>query len=563
MYTNQCILQFAILLLLQINFVVCKAQLQINDIKPHIDTHTGIILYCIPDSIANTIEKTKVNITSDSAWTKVCLNGIYITNNDSIYIDFATNNKSVPLTAIRSDGSEASYKVCFTTLPIVHLYGTFSSSYSQGSVDICDPNSKEQNTNMNARIKWRGATTNSAGKNKRNYHIKFLKSDGTKMNRSFFNFRKDNDWLLDAAQIDFVRCRNAVLTQLWRNMATQPYYIKEEPTAKSYVRSVPVELFLNNEYMGIYHFGEAMDAKQLALTDYDNILKQQHGLLYKTISWTTAVYMGMYSDTQPVKDLWQGYEIKHPDPDDTTSIDFTPLQKAIHFVATTDEITFQTEVNKYFDVPVLIDYYIFMHITMAVDNAGKNIYWACYDTKKDPRFTLAVWDLDATMGQWPDPSDAHPEKVGPTVNFEDKWNPHRLFVRLWENPYFNKAIINRYKELRQTVINSDSIIEKFNYYIQKFNQSGATLREEERWSNDSDLKFHTLNINAELDYITEWTKNRINYLDNNIFNYDYLPVSLPKENKENSSIYSLDGIKKKNNNITRGIYIINKKKVIK
>lgn len=40
-------------------------------------------------------------------------------------------------------------------------------------------------------------------------------------------------------------------------------------------------------------------------------------------------------------------------------------------VATSDDDTFRTEVAEYFDMPVLIDYYIFLNVVNGIDNIGK------------------------------------------------------------------------------------------------------------------------------------------------------------------------------------------------
>ena len=43
-----------------------------------------------------------------------------------------------------------------------------------------------------------------------------------------------------------------------------------------------------------------------------------------------------------------------------------------------DEI-FKKEVSEYFDIPVLIDYQIFLEVLKPIDNCGKNMYWGIYD----------------------------------------------------------------------------------------------------------------------------------------------------------------------------------------
>ena len=138
------------------------------------------------------------------------------------------------------------------TLPIIKLTGEFGYDYQEGIVSIIYPDGSSDN-NLSARIKWRGGTTNAEGKHKRNYKIKFSED------HSFFEMRNDNNWILDAGQADVFRLRNRIATELWNDFATKPYYIDQEPKALSGVRGQVVEVYLNEEYRGIYCLTECMD----------------------------------------------------------------------------------------------------------------------------------------------------------------------------------------------------------------------------------------------------------------------------------------------------------------
>ena len=49
-------------------------------------------------------------------------------------------------------------------------------------------------------------------------------------------------------------------------------------------------------------------------------------------------------------------------------------------------------------MPVLIDYAIFIQFLISIDNGVNNIYWVIYDREVDKKLTLAVWDLDWSLG---------------------------------------------------------------------------------------------------------------------------------------------------------------------
>ena len=81
------------------------------------------------------------------------------------------------------------------TLPIIKLSGNFGYDYQEGTVSIIYPDGSSQDE-LTAHIKWRGGSTNTDDKHKRNYKIKFTED------HSFFGLRNDNNWILDAGQAD-------------------------------------------------------------------------------------------------------------------------------------------------------------------------------------------------------------------------------------------------------------------------------------------------------------------------------------------------------------------------
>lgn len=102
--------------------------------------------------------------------------------------------------------------------------------------------------------------------------------------------REDNNWILDAGQVDLFRLRNRIATEIWNEFASKPYYTSKEPKAKSGVAGKVVEVILNNEYRGIYSLTETMDRKELKLKKYDDINQEFHGQLWKVSSWDKAQF---------------------------------------------------------------------------------------------------------------------------------------------------------------------------------------------------------------------------------------------------------------------------------
>lgn len=440
--------------------------------------------------------------------------------------------------------------ITFTFLPILHIVGEFGYDYQAGTVSLYMPEG-EMEQNLNAQLKWRGFTTNIADKHKRNYKIK-LSED-----KQLLKLRKDNIWILDAGQTDLFRLRNRIATELWNDMAHKPYYSELEPKVLSGVRGQMVELFLNDEYRGVYCLTERMDRKEMKLKKYNSSTGEIHGELWKSEGYD---YSLMWNCTEPFDntiDTWNVFESKYPDVDDLGQTDYSTLWNAIHFVAYSSDETFSKEVAEYFDIPVIVDYYIFLNVLNAFDNVGKNMFWAVYDKTSEKKLTLAVWDLDLTVG-----SALEKEWISPEYEIIVNLNLIERLRKLNTN-HFNEQCYHRYKELRNGVLSTDSVIARYTSYYNDLMLCGAAKREQDKWSGDSDINYQTLNFEHEYAYICEWIEKHMSYLDNHQFKQIDTDIVNIHTNKNRPSIYNLRGQKMDNSHyLPKGIYIKNGRKVI-
>ena len=489
-----------------------------------------------------------------------------------------------------NDGTIIQKNVTFTSLPVVKMYGSFNNEYMPGSIAVNEPD-KIAPELMNMKAKWRGGITNGSGKHKRNYHVKLLDENGDKKEASFFGLRNDNSWILESCQVDMSRIRNRMLTDLWNDFCTKPYYIKEEKKAMSGSRGRFVELILNDEYRGIYCMTENMDRKQMKLKKIDEETETVHGQLWKSKDWSYGVFMGHNSNSTsyPMRspsdyyewsDMWESYEVKYPDFDDYGyHTDWETLYNAVNFVCTAKDDNFREHFTEYFDLPVVMDYYILMETILSTDNHGKNMYFAVYDKQVDKKITLGVWDMDATCGQrWSD-EYYHQAFLGPEQDYAQfiiryEHGDYNLFRRLrnTDTEDFNMQVRLRYRDLRQSYLSTESILNRFRTQLNEFKKCGAAQREYDKWSRDSDVYYHELNFDEEMDYLDDWFTRRMNYLDQVRFKIDELPSDITNINrienaKANNSIYDIRGQKVGTMDdydlLPAGIYIINGKKSVK
>ena len=506
-----------------------------------------------------TIDTTAGVIIDTLVWHSMRLNDSLVNLNDSVIFEDVIGNKVYYLKAYFNNSDSMCFPITFTNLPIVVLQGEFGYDYQNGIVHLFHPDSVGYNSDMLAKIKWRGGTTNGEGKNKRNYTLKFVNEKGKKQKRQFFGLRTNNYWILNAGQVDLSRCRNLICHELWQDMARKPYYIDKAPNAITNSRGTFVEVILNNEYRGLYSMCENVDQEQMQLKKYDEENEVFHGQLWKTDSWdgTGMTDLKNYDNNQ---ETYRGFETKYPDFDDVNPTDYSTLYNAIDFVVNSSDLLFEEKVEDYFDVPILIDYYLFVNVLVARDNCGKNMFWGCYDREMDKKLTIGVWDLDCTIGQNYTDIEPHPDSFGPEVDMRSK--QMRVIDRILNIPYYASAVQYRYKELAPIYLNADSLIARFEKYFSFFERGGAATREELRWSGDTDVAGINLDFYSELEFIKKWIKERFNYLNNGEFKGNTSTNVVIYEGEEvRKQIYTILGFpvnKPKN----AGVYIQNGRKII-
>jgi hypothetical protein len=196
-----------------------------------------------------------------------------------------------------------------------------------------------------------------------------------------------------------------------------------------------------------------------------------------------------------------------------------------------------------------------VYVLNALDNRGKNMYWAVYDQTKDKKITPAVWDLDISMGA---KSALQYDKDFILPEY-DPGDILYLITRLKNLNVddFNNKVRNRYVELRKTVFSIHSLQQRYEHYYDLLVTSGAAEREAEKWSMDSDIDGAIIDFDSEIAYIKNWITHRIKYLDEQKFYYHNSLINTYIEQKNSEgAIYNLQGQKMpKNQKLPKGIYI--------
>lgn len=431
-----------------------------------------------------------------------------------------TADKVFTIQVVENETVLQTAKLVFTGLPIVQLFtegNRLRSTFSPGKIKVTENNKALTGELLNADIRYRGATS-MIFYSKKSFAVKLKDEYRKGIDRSYFGFRSDNYWILDAMASDVGRMRNRVCTDLWNDFSAAPYFKKQETGTINGTRGQFVEVFIDNQYWGLYCMTERVDRKQLGLKKYQKEPQSIRGVLYKSSDWSHSTLMGRMRGGQNrsygipkynnSSERWDSYEAAYPKLREKQSITWKPLYEMISFVVTSDNSTFKSQIAERIDFPVWLDYYLFMELIYARDNHGKNLYFYIQDINEEKKMGLTPWDLDGTWGR-----DWDREETNPAGNFlnymrNHSSGEHHLYRRLRETDAenYNSLLKKRYNELRHTHFSKNNLIQRLDDYLNLFIISGARKREENRWN-------VMLPLDEEINYMKKWISERVDFLN--------------------------------------------------
>lgn len=391
------------------------------------------------------------------------------------------------------DSEHKNFDIYFTQLPIINIY-TNNTIVDEPRVyahfTLCQNNGDYVESAMG--VEYRGSWTQTLPK--KSFRIEFWEDETGNETKDFslLGMRSDDDWNIQAMYNEPLRLRSKTNFELWKKMDTL-YYINDEPEAINGVRQEYAELFLNNQYRGVYTISERPDRKQFKLKKYKN--DEIRGELYKGTGWGASTYTSLpaYDNNS---ELWGGFEYEHPEEE----MNWENIYEFVRFVLNENDISFYESYAERFNVDNAVNYFIFLNLLRATDNTGKNLFVARYNT--DEPYFYIPWDLDGTYGIiW----------NGTQENITNDILTNGFYDRLVKYDGFINKLKVRWNKLRESLITHDSIMGIFNTQFGYLKSNGVYERELIAWESCEFLDFDNLN------YTSDWLTRRLDYLDH-VFN---------------------------------------------
>lgn len=454
--------------------------------------------FYFPMSVGTTLSSLTVQFDTTLA-EKLLIDTSLTGNNMTASIHVAMNQVFSIKPATSAGLTGEAYHLVVTGMPIVQLttVNTINGDdYVSAAMTLTDPDSVAHGSSAfvssNIVIKWRGNTSKSFPK--KAYGLKLQDAAGSNQDIPLLGLREDQSWILDAMYIDQARMRNRLCTDIWNSYNNVPY-AADEPEALNGTRGYFVEVFMNNEYIGLYCMTEKLDRKQLKA-------KKNGGFVYKGNDWTTAtLFTGVGQAYDNSSDTWNGWESDYPDADDDVAMNWSYLYDLVDFVATSSDADFTANVSTHLNLANMADYLIQLNLVGGEDNQGKNTFMSVYNVSKGVQFFYSPWDMDNTFGRsWTgEIFDNSTIFYGPGTN--------NIYTRLLAlNPAsFRETVKARWNALKGSLLSKATVNARIEAYRDLLTNTNAIVREAARWG--------ALDLPTETTWMETWYRSRFDYLD--------------------------------------------------
>ena len=372
-----------------------------------------------------------------------------------------------------TDEVYVSLELCFTTLPVLHAdmkRAALTREDRACSFSLWEAkNGTVRRTDSPAAIRIRGASSSSLAKT--GFKLSLLDGEGNPNKLPLLGMRRDDDWILYASYSDNAHVRDAVGWHLWQKMAESAGL---EPSGALEVRWV--ELILADKYYGFYLMMEQMDQKTLGLD------AAKGDSLFKCISWDVPAAADVARLTNR-SEAFSSLERKDPEreeiPADSASAGgWKDMADFVGLCYETSGEEFARQAEAILNKEEILEYWLFLNLSMAADNTWKNTYYAVMDGK----VSAYPWDLDITFGLGWNGDFANNylyEQPGMDTRTYDFQAGRRLIKYV---AGCGDYVRSRYETLKAAgICSSDALIADAEEQWAILHNSGAWARNLERW----------------------------------------------------------------------------------
>ena len=393
--------------------------------------------------------------------------------------------------------NDSQYDICqlvFTGMPVMNIsteenketeINDLGRVINPGTVWVYDP------YHGSTEFQSAECTYNIRGGTSENYEKSNFKLELSEKKLSFLGMREDDDWILNSLYDDAGLIHNKVSFETWREIASYNEVSNDEGVTGEYL-----ELFIDNDYKGVYLLTERVDNKTLSLGKKDILYKCRAARIPEEHNYTNE----NTDDLRPI------FILKYPKVPEEE--DWTPLKTWVNAFCKL-QIDDYAEGEELLNMENAIDYNLFLLLTCSTDNLRKNAYLiAEYQKDGSYQFKKVPWDMNASWGNpWVDDEECN-YTIYDSSYIEDVTTWYTDISSLY---YYNESEISlllkdRWQEFRDSgLVTKEKLYEMVDVQLEYLHDSGAYQRNYDRWPHGSEY--------WDDQYIYEYIDGRIDFLD--------------------------------------------------
>ncbi len=444
--------------------------LYFNDQKLILDIGTNTWYYSL-DEVRMDADNPYITYETEAGNVQIAIERAVITQ------ELIANNQPIKLVAY-NDTSYSVYTIKVTLLPIMEIThaGEVTDENTPMYMRLYD-NRVDATQRVTVSDGWmhiRGGTSRSYAKNSFKLAL-ITKSLGENIRQndvSLLGMRQDDDWILYAAYNDQEKVRNVFSSNLWHETCAG----NNSFGLDNGVEYKFIELFMNGQYYGLYALGYKLDEKQVGIDKADT---ENPEYMYKKSYWDPESNENY--DEEKYGDV-NGYELETQGAEEA----WIPLREYYGKLYTVNTVE-NDVLAKAVDMGSAVDVYIYYNLIQGADHVDERSIHNTFLTAKwrDGKYVMlySPWDMDQAWGNiWNDNARnwCKPYGVAPEDNYILQCGSVAELVKRQDQEVL-KMIVDRYCELRDEAWSDEHINELIDGYEVDIYQSGAYLREMERW----------------------------------------------------------------------------------
>ena len=344
------------------------------------------------------------------------------------------------------------------------------------------------------------------------YRFETVDNNAENNNVQLLGFPEENDWILYAPWSDKSLLRNVLIYSLSNEMG------RYAPRSKF------VELYLNDEYRGVYVLMEKIkrDKNRVAISalnpDENSGDNVTGGYILK-FDWaeTGDNNGGFYSLIDEMR-----YNYHYPKADEISTQQKDYIQTFINSyenVMNGNNYNTENGYSKFIDVESFIDFIILQEISRNVDAYGLSTY--VYKDKESINNKLTagpIWDFNHGFGNCDYYKAWETDGWNISYIYDDMDQRAFWWLKLWDEENFKGMVKDRYNELRLSVLSTNNVNSKIDEYVSTLGNSVNRnftkwpILGEYIWPNYQVLDTHQ----EEIVYLKSWINNRLTWMDSEL-----------------------------------------------